>query len=70
MSDNWMEGRIAFGTLRHFELLEARWAEMRAEIERLRAALQEISEMCGRDPVNPFLADDMERVARRALEGK
>ena len=41
--------------------------EAAAEIERLRAALQEITGLCKREPANPFLADKMDRVAIAAL---
>ena len=33
----------------------------------LLAALQEITDLCKREPANPFLADDMDRVARAAI---
>ena len=37
------------------------------EIERLRTALREITDLCKREPANPFLADKMDRVAIAAL---
>jgi hypothetical protein len=37
------------------------------EIERLRAALQAITDLCKTSPANPFLADDMDRIAYAAL---
>jgi len=46
---------------------EGERAEAAAEIERLRAALQEITDLCKRSPANPFLADWMDRVAIAAL---
>ena len=42
-------------------------ADALREIERLRAALQEITDLCKRSPANPFLADWMDRVAIAAL---
>lgn len=38
------------------------------EAARLRAALTEITELCKTQPANPFLADNMDRVAQSALE--
>jgi hypothetical protein len=49
---------------------KAELERLQAEIERLRAALQEITDLCKRSPADPFLADNMDRIARRALEPK
>jgi hypothetical protein len=38
-----------------------------AENGRLRTALQSITDLCKTSPANPFLADDMDRIARAAI---
>jgi hypothetical protein len=43
-------------------------AKLMDEIERLRAALEQIAASPKRNPANPFLADDMARCARYALQ--
>lgn len=45
-------------------------ADCEPEIERLRAALQAITDLCKTSPANPFLADDMDRIAISALSEK
>ena len=42
----------------------------RADNERLRATLQTITDLCKTNPADPFLADNMDRIARAALEPK
>jgi hypothetical protein len=39
-----------------------------ARVKELEAALRAINDLCRRDLVNPFLADEMDRIARAALK--
>lgn len=43
---------------------------LHAEVERLEAAFKAIANLYMTSPVHPFLADDMDRIARAALEPK
>jgi uncharacterized protein with von Willebrand factor type A (vWA) domain len=62
-----MNTETADDLVRERDIAVATCKELEAEVERLRAALQQIATGPQWDPANQFLADDMARCARRAL---